>query len=114
MKPERNLFSSTTSFHTMNYTVQELEVFQVCFALAAQGCKTDHEIQKGVYRTVWWISPLQTQKLVKLWIRDRLKIEAYLASLNGSLDDLVRHVENDASQGTRECGDSSCASSQSI
>ena len=58
----------------MNYTVQELEVFQVCFALVAQGCKTDHEIEKGVYKTVHWISPLETQRLVKVWIRDRLKL----------------------------------------
>lgn len=98
----------------MNYTVEELEVFQVCFALVTRGCKTDHELQKGVYKAVHWASPLETQRLVKLWIRDRLKIEAYLASLNESHNDLVRHVEVNASQSTAECGGSRCASSQSV
>jgi len=98
----------------MTYSLQELEVFNACFALVAQGCKTDHELQKGVYKMVHWISPLETQRLVKVWIRDRLKIEAYLASLNGSLEDLVRHVEVNSAESATECGGPSCASSQSI
>lgn len=98
----------------MSYTSEELEVFTACFALAEQGCKTSHELEKGLYKTIWWISPLESTRLVKVWIRDRKKIDEMLRQLKEAHKDLVRNVSIDSSESASECGGASCASSQSI
>jgi hypothetical protein len=98
----------------MAYTHQELEVFTACFALAEQGCKTSHELEKGLYKTIWWISPLESARLVKVWIRDRKKIDDTLRQLKEIHNDIVRNVEDHSPESTPGCGGASCATSQSV
>lgn len=104
----------STCFTEMTYTAQELEVFAACSKLFASGCKTSHDMQRGVYRAIWWITPLETQRLIKIWCMDRVKIEAELDRLNTVPSDLVKNVSIDSSEGAPECGGASCASSQSF
>lgn len=49
--------------------MQEQEAFRVCDTLLASGCKTNREMEKGLYRTLWWISPLEAERTVKRWIQ---------------------------------------------
>jgi hypothetical protein len=98
----------------MAYTAQELEVFKVCSALYKEGCKNSHDMGRAVYRVVCWITPLETQRLVKLWCMDKLKIEAELDRLNTVTKDLVRNVIDHSPESTPECGGASCTSSQSF
>jgi hypothetical protein len=104
----------STCFTEMTYTAQELEVFAACSKLFASGCKTSHDMGRAVYRAVWWITPLETQRLVKIWCMDKLKIEAELDRLNTVPKDLVRNVQDHSPESTPGCGGASCASSQSF
>jgi hypothetical protein len=98
----------------MNYSAQELEVFALCSKLLAGGCKTSHDMERCVYRTIWWITPLETQRFIKIWCMDRVKIEAELDRLNTVPSDLVKNVSLNSSNGAPEYRGTSCASSQSF
>ena len=98
----------------MAYTAQELDVFKYCFTLLAEGCKTSHEAEKALYKAFHWMTPLDAQRLVKLWIRDRQKIDETLRQLKEAPQDFVRNVEVYSPESTPGCGGASCASSQSV
>ncbi len=41
-------------------------------------CKTSLEAEKALLKKFWWITPLQSEKIVKEWIRNNKKIETKL------------------------------------
>jgi hypothetical protein len=41
-------------------------------------CKTSFEAEKALLKKFWWVSPLQSEKIVKEWIRNKKKIETKL------------------------------------
>jgi hypothetical protein len=98
----------------MTYTSQELEVFKYCFTLLAEGCKTSHEAEKALYKAFHWMTPLEAQRFIKVWIRDRQKIDETLRQLKEAPQDFVRNVEVHSAESTPGYRGYSYASSQSI
>jgi hypothetical protein len=62
----------------MDYTPRDLEVFRFCFDLIASGCKTSFEAERALRVKFWWASHLDSERLVKRFLRERSKIEGVL------------------------------------
>ncbi len=63
----------------MAYTDEELQMFERCFELAAEGNRMSSDIESGLRRTFWWMSAARAYLIVRTWIRNREKIGALLA-----------------------------------
>ncbi len=66
----------------MSYTDEELQIFQRCFELVAEGYRMSSDIETGLRRTFWWMSASRAYTIVRIWIRNRKKIEEILAQQN--------------------------------
>jgi hypothetical protein len=61
-----------------SYTDEELDVFQFCFELKKNGCKTSSEAERAIYKIFWNLSYSRIHFLIKHWFHNRDKIEFLL------------------------------------
>ncbi len=66
----------------MSYTDEELQIFQRCFELVAEGYRMSSDIEAQLRRTFWYMSASRAYTIVRTWIRNRKKIEDILAQQN--------------------------------
>jgi hypothetical protein len=66
----------------MAYTDEELQIFQRCFELVAEGYTMSSDIETQLRRTFWWMTASRAYILVRTCIRNRKKIEEILAQQN--------------------------------
>ena len=60
------------------YTDEELNVFEFCFILKKNGCKTSSEAERAIYKSFIDLSYSKIHFLVKHWFHNRDKIEFLL------------------------------------
>ena len=63
----------------MDYTQEELQIFQRCFELADNGYRMTSDMENELRRTFWWMTNTRAYILVRKWIRNREKIGELLA-----------------------------------
>lgn len=87
----------------MNFTDEELQMFERCFELAAEGYRMSSDIETQLRRTFWWMSAARAYIVVRAWIRNREKIGTLLAERSRQ----KALVENEHHQHGEACSASS-------
>ena len=94
---------------TMDYTDEELQMFERCFELAAEGYRMSSDIETQLRRTFWWMSASRAYLVVRAWIRNREKIGEILAkrSVQTTSEENEREYKHQDEQHGEACPTSS-------
>ncbi len=72
---------------------EDLDVFQYCFQLVEEGCKTSTEMEVDIHKKFWWVTGTSAYRLVRVWFRNRADIRDILKDRTNKLSDKSVLVE---------------------